>query len=284
MSCFCFSCVDTGRVGVKQWCGAYSGTQEPGCSIILWPFTTVRSVSLASRVMECSSDCKTKDNVTLSVITSIQYNIAKDDVEQAVFHIADPERQMRAYVDSVVRSTLPELNLDEAYAAKEKMVSNILESVKKSMEPFGYTVLNVLITDLRPEASVLRAMNDINASRRQREAAYEKGEAEKVLLIKAAEADAESKRLTGVGIAKMRLAMAEGFKNSIDMMGQSGLQPPEAMHMMMMTQYVDALKDFATHGNSSVMLPSGPGAVKDLESQVRDGFLASSSLFSQKGK
>lgn len=265
-------------------CGAYSGTQEPGCSLILWPLTTVKSVSLATRVLECKSDCKTLDNVTLSVITSIQYCIAKDGVEQAIFHIADPERQMRAYVDSVVRSTLPELNLDEAYAAKEQMVTNILESVRKSMEPFGYNVLNVLVTDLRPDTSVLKAMNDINASRRQREAAYEKGEAEKVLLIKKAEADAESKRLAGVGIAKMRVAMAEGFKDSIEMMGQSGLQPPEAMHMMMMTQYVDALKDFATHGNSSVMLPSGPGAVKDLETQVRDGFLASSSLFGQRSK
>jgi len=282
MSCCCFSCIDSGSIGVLQTCGEYKGTQNPGCSVILWPFMTVQSVSLAMRVVECASDCKTKDNVTLTVVTSIQYNVAKDNVEQAVFHIADPVRQMKAYVDAVVRSTLPTLDLDEAYAAKEQMVSNILDTVKQSMEPFGYCVMNVLITDLRPEASVLKAMNDINASRRQREAAYEKGEAEKVLKIKAAEADAESKRLSGVGIAKMRVAMAEGFKDSIAMMNESGLKPPEAMHMMVMTQYVDALKDFAVNGNSSVMLPSGPGAVKDLESQVRDGFLASSSLFGKK--
>merc|ERR1712176_192370 len=164
-------------------------------------------------------------------------------------------------------------------AAQERMVSSIQEQVKQSMAPYGYKVENVLITDLRPEASVLKAMNDINASRRQREAAQEKGEAEKILLIKAAEADAESKHLSGVGMARMRTALAEGFKDSVETMTEAGLEAPAAMHMMVMTQYLDTLKDFANNpGNSSIMVPTGPGAVKDIEAQVRDGFLTSQAL------
>eukprot|EP00961_Rhodomonas_salina_P112337 1511911-Rhodomonas_salina.1 len=54
------------------------------------------------------------------------------------------------------------------------------------------------------DPSVLRAMNEINASRRQREAAVERAEAEKILAVKAAEAEAEAKELSGKGTARMR--------------------------------------------------------------------------------
>jgi len=136
-----------------------------------------------------------------------------------------------------------------------------------------------LLTDLRPERSVLDAMNAINASRRQRQAAMEQGEAQKVLSVKSAEADAESKFLSGQGIARMRKAMADGFRDSMQSMAQGGLSPQDAMHMMITTQYIDTLKDYANSPNSSaIMVPHGPGVVKDIESQVRDGFVSSSHL------
>merc|ERR1719422_2036573 len=103
------------------------------------------------------------------------------------------------------------------------MNSDILASVRAAMASFGYDVIKVLITDLLPERSVLAAMNEINASKRQRQAAYERGEAEKVLKIKASEADAEAKRLAGVGMAQMRSAMAQGFKDSMGFMQESGM-------------------------------------------------------------
>merc|ERR1711870_29945 len=143
--------------------------------------------------------------------------------------------------------------------------------------PFGYDVVKVLITDLLPERSVLTAMNEINAARRQRDAAYERGEADKVLKIKSSEADAESKRLQGVGMAQMRAAIAQGFKDSIKFMKESGMSEQEAMHMMIMTQYLDTLKDFAgSHG--SIIVPHGPSAVKDIESHIREGFLTAGAV------
>merc|ERR1712014_112286 len=98
-----------------------------------------------------------------------------------------------------------------------------------------------------------------------------------VLKIKNSEADAESKRLAGVGMAQMRSAIAQGFKDSMVFMQESGMSGKESMHMMVMTQYLDTLKEFA-NGKSSIMVPHGPSAVKDLESQIRDGFITSQSL------
>eukprot|EP00913_Durusdinium_trenchii_P007759 g7286.t1 len=201
------------------------------------------------------SSCGMGDNVTVTVVTAVQYRIQKDMVKVAVFDIASPQAQIAAEVDSVLRSTLPTMTLDESYAAKEKMVEEILPSVREAMGRYGYDILNVLITDIQPERSVLDAMNEINASRRQREAAFEKGEADKLLKIKASEADAEAKRLAGVGMANMRAAMAQGFQDSMKFMKESGMSEKEAMHMMIMTQYLDTLKEFASSHGSIVAKP-----------------------------
>lgn len=241
----------------------------------LW--TTVRTVSLAITQLQCTSDCKTKDNVTVVVSTAVQYRIHKQMVKTAVFDIEDPRAQINAEIDNVLRSTLPMMDLDEAFSAKDHMVSSILSSIRKSMTPHGYNIINVLITDLQPERSVLQAMNEINAARRQRDAAADRGEAEKILKIKAAEADAEAKYQSGLGIARMRKAVADGFKDSMTSISEAGISTQASVHMMIVTQYLDTLKEFA-NGQSSIMVPHGPGVVRDIEQQVRDGFLQSEAL------
>eukprot|EP00429_Kryptoperidinium_foliaceum_P084217 CAMPEP_0176232144 /NCGR_PEP_ID=MMETSP0121_2-20121125/25161_1 /TAXON_ID=160619 /ORGANISM="Kryptoperidinium foliaceum, Strain CCMP 1326" /LENGTH=314 /DNA_ID=CAMNT_0017571505 /DNA_START=57 /DNA_END=1001 /DNA_ORIENTATION=+ len=271
----CCSCVPAGSVGVVQQFGDYVGYQEPGIMFYCWPVQEIRRISLAVRQIECTTECKTKDNVTLTVTTAVQYRVNKFRLKHAVFDIVDPPAQIRAAVDNVVRSSVPALDLDDAYSNKDTLCCDILQFVKDAMDTYGYAVINVLVTDLAPERSVLQAMNAINAARRQREAAIEQGEAQKVLQVKAAEADAEAKHLSGVGMARMRVAMAQGFKDSMAQISEGGLSPQEAMHMMITTQYLDTLKDFASNpSHSAIMVPHGPGAVKDLEQQVRDGFIA----------
>ena len=105
-------------------------------------------------------------------------------------------------------------------------------------------------------------------------AAIERAEAEKVLAVKAGEADAESKYLSGVGVSRMRAAITDGFNDSIKKMGQdNGLSPQEVVNMMLVTQYLDCLKDFAVSGKSSVIVPHGLGATAEMQSAVRNGML-----------
>ena len=56
------------------------------------------------------------------------------------------------------------------------------------------------------------AMNEINASKRMKEAAYQRAEGEKVVKVKKAEAEAESMYLSGVGVARQRRAIMDGLK------------------------------------------------------------------------
>lgn len=57
----------------------------------------------------------------------------------------------------------------------------------------GYEIKNTLVTDLSPDNKVKASMNEINASRRLKEAASHKAEAEKTKQVKAAEAEAEAR-------------------------------------------------------------------------------------------
>jgi len=273
----CCSCIPAGSVGVVQCFGNFHGYVEPGLACFCPPISSIKHVSLAVNQIDCTTECKTKDNVTMTVTTAVQYRINKDMIRQAVFEIVDPRAQIRAYIDDVLRSTLPSMNLDDAYSAKDQVCQTIVHSVKGSMARYGFSIINVLITDLQPDRSVLAAMNEINAARRLRDAASDRGEAEKILKIKGSEADAESKYLAGVGVARMRKAMADGYKESMQSMTETGMSTPDAMHMMVVTQYLDTLKEFA-NGKSSIMVPHGAGAVMDIESQVRQGFITAQDL------
>ena len=213
-----------------------------------------------------------------------------------MFTIQDVRGQIEALIDDVIRSSVPQLSLDEAFEAKEELVKAILLTVRSKMRRFGYHIHNVLITDLCPEESVMKAMNEINAARRMREAALDKAEAEKIIAVKAGEADAETKYLSGVGVARMRNAITDGFKDSVLTMQQNcGLNPDQVVHMMLVTQCefylhhksippdhglthllsltdLDTLKEFAASGKSSVVVPHGLGAMSDMQAAVRDGF------------
>lgn len=270
---FGYACIATGEIGVRQSYGEFKGIEQPGCSSYNCCIEQITPVSLATQQMLCRSDCKTKDNVTVEVFTAIQYNVEESQVRVALFEVANPKQQIQACVDDVLRSTLPSLDLDEAYASKEVLVSSIKSKVKESMSAFGFHISNVLLTDLKPEQSVLLAMNQINTEKRLREAAIEKAESDKFVLIKEAEAEAESTYLSGVGLARMRTAIADGYKGSIDAMTQEiGLPPKDVIHMIMMTQYLDNMDSYAKNTSSSILLPHGPGVVSDLERQVKQGF------------
>jgi len=233
-------------------------------------------VSLAVRQIECYTECKTKDNATMTVRTAIQYRVNKTSVKQAVFEIDNPEAQIRAAVDNVVRSSIPSMDLDDAYSNKDTLCSEILKSVKDAMHPYGYSITNVLVTDLSPDKALLQAMNAQLAARRQREAAIEQGEAQKVLQVKAAEADAEAKYLAGQGIARQRQAIVNGLRESIVLFKDEvqGVDSAAVMDLMLVTQYFDTLKDIgASSKATTVFMPHQPGGVADVASQVRNGFL-----------
>ena len=135
----------------------------------------------------------------------------------------------------------------------------------------------MLVTDIIPDAKVKSAMNDINAAQREQVAANARGEAEKILVVKKAEAEAESKALQGQGIANQRRAIIEGLRGSIEEFQKAvgGASAQEVMQLVLVTQYFDTLKSIGESDKTNTLfLSHTPGAVQSISEQIMQSMMA----------
>ena len=185
-------------------------------------------MSLQVEQLNADIETKTRDNVFVVVKLAIQYMVAADEskVKDAFYKLDDPEVQMKSYAFDVVRSHIPTMDLDEAYADADTIAKHIQETLQRQMADYGYEIIKALITNIEPDQRVKDAMNNINAARRNQEAATAQGEGDKTLRIKKAEAESESMRLHGEGVAAERKAIAGGLKDSLAILAdQHGIDP-----------------------------------------------------------
>ncbi|KAG8047194.1 hypothetical protein GUJ93_ZPchr0008g12663 [Zizania palustris] len=217
-----------------------------------------------------------QDNVFVNVVASVQYRALSEKASDAFYRLSNTREQIQSYVFDVIRASVPKMNLDDAFEQKNEIAKAVEDELEKAMSMYGYEIVQTLIVDIEPDEHVKRAMNEINAAARLRMAANEKAEAEKILQIKRAEGEAESKYLAGVGIARQRQAIVDGLRDSVLAFSENvpGTSAKDVMDMVLVTQYFDTMKEIgASSKSSSVFIPHGPGAVKDIAAQIRDGQL-----------
>jgi regulator of protease activity HflC (stomatin/prohibitin superfamily) len=119
-------------------------------------------------------------------------------------------------------------------------------------------------------------MNDINAAQREQVAANARGEAEKILVVKKAEAEAESKALQGQGIVNQRKAIIEGLQTSVEQFQKAveGATSKEVMQLVLVTQYFDTLKSIGESDKTNTLfLSHNPSAVKEVSDQILESML-----------
>jgi regulator of protease activity HflC (stomatin/prohibitin superfamily) len=272
-----FFTIETAHAGVVQRLGKFSRIAAPGLNFKM-PYidSVVAKISLQVQQMDVKVETKTKDNVFVQIPISVQYNVMPDKVYDAFYKLSDPVKQIESFIYNVILGHVPKLTLDETFDQQSQIAIDVKNSLDASMAEFGYTIVKSLITDIVPDEKVKAAMNDINAAAREREATVSRAETEKLLLVKKAEADAESKRLQGEGIANQRKAIIEGLRESIAGFSNSveGATPRDAMAMVLLTQYFDTLKEVAgTNRSNTIMMPHTPNALGDLFDQFRNAFI-----------
>eukprot|EP00958_Prasinococcus_capsulatus_P001516 scaffold137_cov398-Prasinococcus_capsulatus_cf.AAC.38 len=213
----------------------------------------------------------------------------------AFYKLSNPRAQITSYVYDVIRAEVPRLEVDEVFESKDYLAVAVKRELSKTMAQFGFEITNALITDIEPDGRVKDAMNQINAAQRLRAAALDKAEAEKIQIVKQAEADAESKYLagehpeagddaweivarsllvlwvwTGTGIARQRKAIVDGLRQSVVAFSDkvSGTQSKDVIELMLMTQYFDVLGGLGKDGQvNTVFVPKAQG------NELRQGML-----------
>jgi regulator of protease activity HflC (stomatin/prohibitin superfamily) len=233
-------------------------------------------MSLQVEQLNADIETKTKDNVFVHVQLAVQYKVGPQpqQVQDAYYKLDDAEIQMKSYAFDVVRSHIPSMDLDEAYADADTIAMHIQDTLHKQMAEYGYEIVKALVTNIEPDQRVKDAMNNINAAQRNQVAASAQGDAQKTLAVKKAEGEKETMRLEGEGVAEQRKAIAEGLKESLEIIAQQGLDAKEAMALVALTQYTDMIRTLGEGSRTNtILLPHSPSGVGDLMSQIRDGFM-----------
>jgi regulator of protease activity HflC (stomatin/prohibitin superfamily) len=269
--------VRTYSAGVVERFGKFNRVARPGLQFLVPWCETVRMVDLQVRQAVVNVETKTKDNVFVTIPVSVQYQVVESKVFDAYYKLSNPQSQIESYVFNSILGHVPTLTLDEAFEQQQQISAAVKKDLDDVMDTFGYNILRALVTDIVPDAKVKAAMNDINAAQREQIAAQARGEADKILKVKQAEAEAESKALQGDGVARQRQAIIKGLQASVEQFKSAveGSTAQDVMAMVLMTQYFDTLREVGVTGKSStILLPSNPGAVNDLMTQILAGFQA----------
>lgn len=277
---FTFFTVEQRTAAIVQRLGKFVREAGPGLNCKI-PFidTVVGRVNLRVQQLDVKIETKTEDNVFVQMVVSVQYYVLPEKVYDAFYKLDNAQRQITSYVFDVVRAQVPKIKLDDVFEKKDDIANIVKLELEQVMDGFGYGILKALVTDIDPDANVKQSMNEINAAQRMRVAATEKGEAERIIKVKAAEGDAQSKALQGRGIADQRQAIVAGLRDSVDEFQKSvpGTTAKDVMNLVLMTQYFDTLKEIgASSRTNAIFVPHSPGNLANLSDQIRNAMLEAS--------
>lgn len=241
----------------------------------------VTRVTIRVRELIVQINTKTKDNVFVDLELAVQYRVMNaEDAWNAWYTLTDHEQQMESFIYDTVRAKVPTMELDQVFENKDDIADDVKATLATKMQDYGYTIVQSLVNDVRPAANVAAAMNEIVAQERLQRAAEHRAQAEYIQVVRAAEADAESKRLSGEGIANQRKAIVQGYQESVaGLQNATGADAREIMSVVLTTQYFDALREMAAGGRNSVIFANhAPGEIGSVQQQFMDAMLASQNV------
>jgi regulator of protease activity HflC (stomatin/prohibitin superfamily) len=268
--------IQQAHAGIIERFGKFSRVVEPGLHFKL-PYIDRLAALLSLKIEQnvITADTKTKDNVFVKVNIAVNYRVVAGREAQAYYTLSDAKAQIQAYVLDVVRSKIPQMTLDEVFEKKDDVAQAVTQHLSELMQQYGFEIVSSLVVDVQPDAAVVSAMNEIQAQTRLQVAAQAKGEANKILAVKAAEAEAQSKALQGKGIADQRKAIVAGLNDSVASLASTAqTSPAEVLRTLLMTQYFDTIREIGVQSGAKViLLPHSPGSMGDIAAQIRDAMI-----------
>ena len=260
--------------------GKFHSIRTPGLNIKIPVIDRVAGrVSLRIQQLDVIVETKTQDDVFVHLKISVQFLIRPDHVYDAFYKLQNPQEQITAFIFDVVRAEVPRLKLDDVFEKKEEIALAIQRDLKEAMLDYGYDIIKALVTDIDPDQKVKIAMNRINAAEREKIAAQHEGDAQRILIVERAKAEAESKRLQGKGIADQRREIARGLEESVEVLNKSGINSQEASALIVITQHYDTLQSIGSDTNSNlILLPNNPNAASAMLNDMVTSLVAANKI------
>jgi len=236
-------------------------------------------LSLKIQQLDVIIETKTLDDVFVKLKVSVQYKVIAAKVYDAFYKLDYPHDQITSYVFDVVRAEVPKMKLDDVFVKKDDIALAVKAELNDAMINYGFDIIRTLVTDIDPDPQVKIAMNRINASEREKVAAQYEGDAQRILIVERAKAEAESKRLQGQGIADQRREIARGLEESVEVLNKVGINSQEASALIVVTQHYDTLQSIGQQTNSNlILLPNSPQAGSTMLNDMVASFTASNQI------
>lgn len=274
-----FFTVNQGTTAIVQRFGSF--LREAGAGLhFRVPFAdrVAGRINLRVQQLETVVHAKTMDSTFVHIGVAVQYRVSPKKVCDAFYGLDDARRQMTSAVSDIVMEQVTRIGLEDLFRNCEGISKVVTDELSQLTEPFGYRVLGALVTDIDPDPQVEASMNALNAAKRMRAAATERGEAERIQRVAVAEGDAEGKILLGRSTADERRIVIAGLRDSVDDFRRAvpGTTVKDVMNLVLMTQYFEMLKEMkATSETNAILAPNSPGSLTSLAERMLNAIVAS---------
>mgnify|MGYP001245037665 FL=1 len=277
---FTFFIVKQQSAAVVERFGKFVSVRQSGLQLKIPIIDNVAGrLSLRIQQLDVVVETKTKDDVFVKLKVSVQFKVIREKVYDAFYKLDNPADQITSFIFDVVRAEVPKLILDDVFLKKDDIAIAVKSELQDAMTEYGFQIIKTLVTDIDPDAQVKESMNRINASEREKVAAQFEGEAQKILIVEKAKAEAESKRLQGQGIADQRREIARGLEDSVKVLNGVDINSQEASALIVVTQHYDTLQSVGAEANSNlILMPNSPQAGSEMLNNMVASFTASNQI------
>jgi regulator of protease activity HflC (stomatin/prohibitin superfamily) len=277
---FTFFIVKQQSAAIVERFGKFVSVRQSGLQLKIPIIDSVAGrLSLRIQQLDVVVETKTKDDVFVKLKVSVQFKVIKEKVYDAFYKLDNPGDQITSFIFDVVRAEVPKLILDDVFLKKDDIAIAVKSELQDAMTEYGFQIIKTLVTDIDPDAQVKESMNRINASEREKVAAQIEGEAQKILIVEKAKAEAESKRLQGQGIADQRREIARGLEDSVKVLNGVDINSQEASALIVVTQHYDTLQSVGAEANSNlILMPNSPQAGSEMLNNMVASFTASNQI------
>jgi len=242
--------IPQGEEWIVERLGKYNGTLHPGLNIII-PYLDRVAYKLVTKdiILDVQEqEVITKDNAV--IVTNAIAFVKVTDPVKAVYGVVDFSEAIRNLIMTTLRSITGEMELDQALSSRDKIKVRLRESISDEAVDWGLTVKSVEIQDIKPSASMQKAMEMQAAAERERKAMVTKAEGEKQAAILEAEARLEAAKRD----AAAQVTLAEASAESIRRVTQAIGDQPTPMLYLLGEKYIASVAKLAESVNTKVVL------------------------------
>ena len=164
--------------GVVFTLGKYSGIRNPGWTILIPWFQTMRRVDVRSTPIDVpKQEVITKDNVTVNVDAIVYFRVL--DPAKALLETTNYVYATTNFAQAALRDITGNFELDELLSKRDEISAQIKEIVDKETDKWGIDIENVKLQNIELPADMKRAMAKQAEAERERRAAIIAADGEK---------------------------------------------------------------------------------------------------------